>query len=47
MNGGTLYSILDDYEISLDLLPRVGSLGQLNRIALVDKQMIIGRATAP
>jgi len=47
VNGGTLYSILDDYEISLDLLPRVGSLGQLNRIALVDNQMIIGRATAP
>ena len=47
VNGGTLYSILDDYEISFEGLPRVGSLGQLNRIALVDNQMIIGRATAP
>lgn len=47
VDGGTLYSILDDYEISFDRLPSAGRLGQLNRIALVDNTMIIGRATAP
>jgi hypothetical protein len=47
VDGGTLYSMLDDYEISFEGLPRVGSLGQLNRIALVDDRIIIGRATAP
>lgn len=45
-NGWTLYSILDDYEISLAAgLPRVGQLGQRNRIALRENQMIIARAT--
>lgn len=50
--GWTLYSILDDYEIAmtagLDIeFPRVGQLGQRNRIALNGQQMIIARATAP
>jgi uncharacterized protein (TIGR00369 family) len=45
-NGWTLYSILDDYEMSLaGDLPRVGQLGQRNRIALRENQMIIARAT--
>ena len=47
VDGGTLYSILDDYEISLDQLPRVGQFGQLNRIALADNYLITGRATGP
>ncbi|MBN1201961.1 MAG: hypothetical protein JXJ20_08915 [Anaerolineae bacterium] len=44
--GGTLYSILGDFEVNLDLdLPHVGRVGERNRIALLDGQMIIGRAT--
>ncbi len=43
--GGTLYSILDDYEISFDLPTKVGQLGYLNRIALLKGQMVIARAT--
>ncbi|MBI5959639.1 MAG: hypothetical protein HY866_12935 [Chloroflexi bacterium] len=48
--GGTLYQILGDYETDLPGstgLPRLGMLGRLNRIALLDGQMVIGRATAP
>lgn len=45
LDGGTLYSILDDYEISFDLPTKVGQLGYLNRIALLKGQMVIARAT--
>jgi hypothetical protein len=45
--GGTLYSILDDYEVALDFPTRSGSLGNLNRIALLDGQMVIAKATDP
>lgn len=44
----TLYSILDDYEIDVarETIPtRVGQLGDLNRIALLDGQMLIAKAT--
>lgn len=50
--GWTLYSILDDYEIAFQSdsdveFPRVGALGQRNRIALNGQQLITARATAP
>jgi len=44
-----LYSLLGDYEIpplSDSTIPQVGKLGALNRIALIDQQIIISRATA-
>jgi hypothetical protein len=46
--GGTLYKILEDYQIDLPGstgLPRIGTLGRLNRIALLDGQLVITRAT--
>lgn len=46
--GGTLYSILQDGQSALGQavsLPRVGMLGELNRIALLNGQMVIARAT--
>lgn len=50
--GWTLYSILDDYEVALQAagdveFPRVGMLGQRNRIVLNGQQLITARATAP
>jgi hypothetical protein len=46
-NGWTLYSTLDDYQTNLSGdVPRVGQLGQLNRIALNGSLMITARATA-
>lgn len=44
----TLYRILEDYETAIGAdveIPQVGMVGQRNRIALRDDQMIIGRAT--
>jgi hypothetical protein len=44
-----LYSILDDYQIDLSMetvTTRVGQLGGLNRIGLLDSQMVIAKATA-
>jgi hypothetical protein len=43
--GGTLYSILDDYEIDMESPTHAGKLGNLNRIALLDGQMVIAKAT--
>ena len=43
--GGTLYSILEDYEFSMDIPTRIGQLGTLNRVALLEGQMVITRAT--
>ncbi len=43
---GTLYSILDDYEAALDFPTKAGQLGNLNRIALLEGQMVIAKATA-
>ena len=43
---GTLYSILDDYEVALDFPTKTGQLGHLNRIALLERQMVIAKATA-
>ncbi len=43
---GTLFSLNDDYEISLDFEgPPVGRLGALNRIALLDGTVLVARAT--
>jgi hypothetical protein len=42
--GVTLYTVLDDYEIDLELPTPIGRLGELNRIVLQEGQMIIGRA---
>jgi hypothetical protein len=44
---GTLYRIRGDNEIDPDSPIKTGQLGHLNRIALLDGEMIIGRATAP
>jgi hypothetical protein len=44
--GGTLYSILGDYELALEFPTRTGQMGNLNRIALLDGQMVIAKATA-
>lgn len=44
-----LYSILDDYQldVSMEMVKtRVGQLGNLNRIALLEGQMVIAKATA-
>lgn len=42
IDGGTFYRILDDYEVALGAeLPRVGMLGGLNRIAVLDGGMIV------
>ncbi len=46
--GATLYSILEDNEMALGqnvALPRVGMTGGLNRIIVLDGQIIVGRAT--
>jgi hypothetical protein len=48
-DAGALYSILDDYQIDLSMetvTTRVGQLGGLNRIGLLDGQMVIAKATA-
>jgi len=47
LDGGTFYRILDDFETALGSdLPRVGVLGALNRIAVLDDgTILIGRAT--
>jgi hypothetical protein len=48
--GGTLYSILDDYGLDMSMKTvktRTGQLGDLNRIALLDGRMVIGKATEP
>jgi hypothetical protein len=44
--GGTLYSILDDNEYALEFPTKTGQLGNLNRVALLDGQMVIAKATA-
>jgi hypothetical protein len=47
--GATLYSLFGDYEfppLSDSTIPQVGKIGALNRIALLDQQLIISRATA-
>lgn len=44
--NGTLYSIREDNAIDLRSPTKVGQLGQLNRIALLDHTLVIGRATA-
>jgi hypothetical protein len=49
-NSETLYSILDDYETDIrgqSVKTRVGMVGDLNRIALLDGRMVIGKATDP
>ncbi len=43
--GATLYSILDDYEMAFDFPVRTGQTGNLNRIALLQQQMVIAKAT--
>jgi hypothetical protein len=47
-NGSTLYSILGDFEMDMTMetvTTRVGQLGTLNRIGVLDNQLVIGRAT--
>ncbi len=44
--GGTLYSIHDDYEVVFDSPTKTGQMGNLNRIALLDGQMVVAKATA-
>jgi len=47
--GATLYSLFGDYDVpplSDSTIPHVGKLGALNRIALLDQQIIISRASA-
>lgn len=42
IDGGTFYRILDDYEVALGAdLPRVGILGTLNRIVVLDSGAIV------
>ncbi len=43
--GATLYSILDDYEMAIDFPTKTGQTGNLNRIALLQQQMVIAKAT--
>jgi len=45
--AGTLYSIREDYEIDPDSPNKTGQMGNLNRIAVLDGEMVIGKATAP
>jgi hypothetical protein len=45
--GGTLYRIRDDYEMDPNSPTKTGQMGNLNRIALLDGEMAIGKATAP
>ena len=45
--AGTLYSIRGDYEVDPNSPNKTGQLGNLNRIALLDGEMVIGKATAP
>ncbi|MBW8012782.1 MAG: hypothetical protein FVQ83_16310 [Chloroflexi bacterium] len=42
---GELYSINEDYEIVMDFPTRSGALGNLNRILLLDSQLILAKAT--
>jgi hypothetical protein len=44
--GGTLYSIYEDFEVNLQAELQVMKLGNLNRIVLLDGQMVIAKATA-
>jgi hypothetical protein len=44
--GETLFSVLEDYETALDWPMHTGRTGNLNRITLLDPQMIIAKATA-
>lgn len=44
--GGTLYSINADYEMDFEAPTHAGKMGDLNRIALLDGQMIMAKATA-
>lgn len=42
IDGGTFYRILDDYEVALGAdLPRVGMMGDLNRIVVLDSGAIV------
>ncbi len=42
IDGGTFYRILDDYEVALGAdLPRVGMMGDLNRIVVLDGGAIV------
>ncbi|MCB0045909.1 MAG: hypothetical protein KDD92_10785 [Caldilineaceae bacterium] len=41
----TLYSIRDDYAIDINSPLRIGRLGELNRIAVSEEMVLIGRAT--
>ena len=43
---GTLYSIRDDYEIDVDSPIKTGRSGDLNRILLLDDEMVMGKASA-
>lgn len=45
LENGTLYSIRGDNEIYMESPTKIGQLGQLNRIALLDDTLVIGRAT--
>jgi hypothetical protein len=44
VEGVTLYSLLDDYEVNLEAPSRIGRLGELNRIVLQENQIMIARA---
>jgi hypothetical protein len=44
--GGTLYSLHGDYEVDLQSPTRSGRVGNLNRVALLDGQLVIAKATA-
>jgi len=44
-SGGTLYRIGDDYRYDLNSPTTAGRMGDLNRIALLDGEMVIAKAT--
>ncbi len=44
--GGALYSIMGDYDVDVSAnLPTEGKMGNLNRVALLDGQLILAKAT--
>jgi len=45
--AGTLYRIMDDYQYDPNFPNKTGQMGNLNRIALLDGEMVIGKAAAP
>jgi len=44
---GTLHRLNGDYQVDLDAPTKTGQLGDLNRIALLDDEMVVGKADSP